>query len=473
MDGAAAAAHALVVELSAREALSGVHLKLASDVAPEAGARYVVWVNGAQVAQADAKGQVQTIPLPPQAFVPGTNSIQLARVPHSEKIAAETAYSDIAPIDNMRSSISLDFAGLRPNPAPTLAQLPLAFDARSWMPRNVTVVLGSGLPSPQRLQAATLAVESIAARMRQVDVTVAYKGTSPIVKREGSGSWDIDKDTARAGDVLLVGTRDALQNALSEAVAEGINGPFLGVYPANEGRSVVMVLSGVTETDCLRAAQAFADTSKAFPRRADMTLDAATIVHAPPAHLAISLRHSDTALVRAALNFAAVHVRATGVLANFAFTFSGDFANADFFFGPATSLDAQQLGQLPSLPTLQPGQAVSLSGHSSGRPFVAVLGSNNAAVTHAIDMLRQPAVWSLFAQGATLFDSATESAKPLAVAERSRIARLRLLLADPLVFWCALTTLLALSYIFLNMTLKEQVKKRINQSSSADPSPKR
>ncbi|SIT35842.1 exported hypothetical protein [Paraburkholderia piptadeniae] len=472
-DGAAAEAHALVVELSAREALSGVHLQLASDVAPEAGARYVVWVNGTQVAQADARGEVQTIPLSPQAFVPGTNSIQLARVPHAAKITAETAYSDIAPVNIARSSISLDFAGLRPNPAPTLAQLPLAFDARSWMPRNVTVALGSGLPSPQRLQAATLAVESIAARMRQVDVTVTYKGTDPIVKRGDSGSWDIDKDTARAGDVLLVGTRSALKEALPAAVAESINGPFLGIYAANEGKSVVMVLSGVTETDCLRAAQAFADTSMALPSRADMTLDAAAAIHAPPGHLAISLGRPDAALVRAVLNFAAVHVRATGVLADFTFAFPGDFASTDFFFGPATSLDALQLRQLPSLPTLQPGQAVSLTGQASGHPFVAILGSNDASVPRAVEMLRQPAVWSQFAQGATLFDSATVSTTPLAIAGRSGIARLRLLLADPLVFWGVLTILLALSYIFLNMTLKEQVKKRFDQSSFSDPSPKR
>ncbi|MEX3937604.1 hypothetical protein AB4Y32_38770 [Paraburkholderia phymatum] len=432
-----------------------------------------MWVNGTQVAQVDAKGQVQTIPLSPQAFVPGINSIQLARVSHSAPITAETAYSDIAPIDNARSSISLDFAGLRPNPAPILAQLPLAFDARSWMPRNVTVALGSELPSPQRLRAATLAVESIAARMRQVDVTVTYKGTDPIIKRGDSGSWDIDKDTARAGDVLLVGTRSALQDAFPATFAEGINGPFLGIYAANEGKSVVVVLSGVTEADCLRAARAFADTSMALPSRADMTLDTTAAIHAPPEHVAIALGHPDTALVRAALNFAAVHVRTTGVLADFTFALPGDFASTDFFFDAATSLDAPQLRQLPSLPTLQPGQAVSLTGHASGHPFVAILGSNEASVPRAIEMLRQPAVWSQFAQGATLFDSATGSAKPLAVAGRSSIAHLRLLLADPLVFWGVLTTLLALSYIFLNMTLKEQLKKRFDQSSFSDPSPKR
>ncbi|WP_028232937.1 cellulose biosynthesis cyclic di-GMP-binding regulatory protein BcsB [Paraburkholderia mimosarum] len=470
--GAAAAAHALIVELSPREALSGVHLQLASDVAPEDGTRYAIWVNGALVADVDAKGAVQTIALSPQAFVPGTNSVQLARVPHSATITGQTAYSDTAPINDARSSISLDFAGLRPNPAPTLAQLPLAFDARAWMPRNVTVVLGRQSPSPGQLRAAALTVESIAARMRQVDVTVAYQGDKAIIKRDDPGSWGIDRDTARAGDVLLVGTRSALADALPPAVADAINRPFLGVYPANEGRSVIVVVSGITETDCLRAAQAFADASTMFPARANMTPDAAMAIHVPPAQLVISLGHPDAALVRAALNFAAIHVRTTGLLAEVTFTYSADITNTDFFFGPATSLDARVLRQLPVFPPLQPGQAVSLTGNRGAHRFVAVLGDNETSVARTIDMLRQPTKGFLLAQGATLFDTTTGSAKPLALAERSGIARLRLLLADPIVFWCVLTTLLALSYIFLNMTLKDQVKKRFDQSSYSDPSPK-
>ncbi len=461
--GAAAAAHALVVELSAREALSGVHLHIASDVAPEFGARYVVWVNGAQVAQADANGAAQTIALPPEAFVPGTNSVQLARVPRYATITGQAAYSEIAPINDARSSISLDFAGLRRNLSPTLAQLPLAFDARAWMPRNVTVALGRQPPSAEQLRAATLAVESIAARMR-VDIAVAYEGEKAIINRGHAGSWVIDEDAARAGDLLLVGTRHALADRLPESVVKAIDGPFLGVYPANEGKAVMVVLSGVTDADCVRAAQAFADTTTALPTRSAMTLDNSATVRAPQSHLAISLAQADAALVGAALNFAAIYVRATGVLADVKFTFSADIANSDFFLGPATSLDARLARQLPVLPALQPGQAVSLTGSSRAHRFVAVLGSNDTSVARTVDLLRQPSKWSLLAQRATLFDTTTGSAKPLAVASRSPVATLRLLLADPVVFWCVLTALLALSYIVLNKALADQVKNRFDRS---------
>lgn len=426
--GAATAARALVVELSAREVLSGVHLELASKVAPDPGAQYVVWVNGTEVARIDATGAVQ--------------------------------------------SITLDFAGLRPNPAPTLAQLPLAFDARSWMPRNVTVVLGRESPSPERLRAAALAVESIATRMRQVDVTVAYESGRAAGKRNGSGSWKLDENATRS-DVLLVGTRNALEDVLPAAAAQAIDGPFLGIYAANEGRSVVIVLSGITEADCLRAAQAFTDASTVLPAHADMTLDAAMAIHVPPAHLAMALANPDATLVRAALNFSSVRARATGVVADTTFTLSSDLANTDFFFSPATPVGARLLRQLPPLPLLQPGQAVSVTGHSGTHPFVAVLGGSDAAVGHAVGMLRRPAIWSLFAQGPTIFDTTAESAKPLAIAARTPVARLRLLLADPIVFSSVLATLLALSYVVLNMTLKEQVKKRFDQSALATEPTKR
>lgn len=470
--GAAAPSNALIIELSAREALSGVHLQIASDAEPETGARYVVWVNGAQVTQVDAKSAIQTIALSPEHFVPGSNSIQLARVPHSATVTGRAAYSDVAHISDAHSSITLDFAGLRPNQTPTLAQLPLAFDARTWMPRNVTVVLGREPPSPQQLRAAALAVGSIAARMPQVAVTAAYEGGRAIVKRNDPDSWAIDKNAARAGDVLVVGTRKALADALPASITQIINGPFLGVYPANDGKSVVVVLSGITEIDCLHAAQAFADTSTEFPARTDMTLDPTTAIHGPPAHLAVSLEKPDSALVRAALNFAAIRARATGVLVDFAFMLPSDVENIDLFFGSATSLDARVLRQLPAFPVLQPGQVVSLEGHSGGRPFVAVLGSSDASVAHAVDMLRQSAVWSVFAHGATLFDTTSKSAKPLTVAERSSVARVRLLLADPVMFCYVLTALLVLSYIFLNITLKEQVDARFDPTCNSDRPPK-
>ncbi|MFP3569705.1 hypothetical protein [Paraburkholderia sp. SIMBA_030] len=471
---AAAAAHALVVELSPREALSGVHLRLAAAAALPAGARYVVWVNGAQVAEADANAAEQILALSPNAFVPGTNSIQLALMPRSAAISAETALANLAPIDDARSSVSLDFAGLRPDTAPTLAQLPVAFDRRAWMPRTVTVELGGDSTSPEQLRAAALAVQGVAARMRQVDVTAAYQGESATgAPDRDPASWMIAPEAALAGDVLLVGTRKALADLLPAPVARAITGPFLGLYAANEGKSVIVVLSGITDADCVHAAQAFADTAMVFPARSAIALDEATAIHAPPTRRAVSLGQKDPALVRAALNFAAIQVRATGVPADFTFTFSSDSANADLFFGRDAALSAHLRRQLPVYPALQPGQAVSLPGSVGVQRFIAVLGNGTASVAGAIDMLRQPATWSLFTKGPTLFDTTAQSAVPLTLGKRSPVATLRLQLDDLRVFWSVLVALLVLLPFFLNVALKAQVAKRLDAGdhspSSATP----
>jgi hypothetical protein len=476
--GAAAAAHALIVELSPREALSGVHLHLATNVAPPAGARYVVWVNGVQATQVAADGLEHTIALSPRAFVPGINSIQLALVPRLAPIAAETASSYIAPLDDARSFISLDFAGLRPNPAPTLAQLPVAFDRRAWMPRTVTVEFGR-LPAPEQLRAAALAIQGIAARMRQVDITAAYERKGAFVSARDPASWHIDDEAARAGDVLLVGPRDALTDMLPSPVARAITGPFLGVYSVDEGKSLVIVLSGVTDADYVRAAQAFAETGTVLPARSAIQLDAAAVVHPPQSHLAISLEEPNSALVQAALNFAAIHVKRTDVLTDFSFTSSIDDPSTRLFFGSATALDTRRLRQLPIFPPLRPGQAVSLPDSPDspgGQGFTAIVGSGPASVARAIAMLRKPAVWSLFNSGATLFDTTAGSAQQLEAAKRSPVARLRLLLAVPEVFWSVLVGLLALSYVFVNVALKAQAARRFdlgNRSSVSSAPPKR
>jgi hypothetical protein len=253
-------------------------------------------------------------------------------------------------------------------------------------------------------------------------------------------------------------------------VARAITGPFLGIYPANEGKSVLVVLSGITDADCVRAAQAFSDTAMVFPARTATTLDDATAGRVPQTHLTISLEQKDAALVRAALNFAAINVRATGARSDFTFTFSGDRRNTDFFFGRDSALDARLRRELPVYPPLQPGQVVSLPGSFGRQRFVAVLGSGDASVARAIEMLRRPAVWSLFTQGATLFDTAAGSAVPLTVARRSPFAAIRLLLDDPEVFWSVLATLLVLSYIFLNVALTAQVAKRLDAGDHSSTS---
>lgn len=468
--GAAAAAHALIVELSPREALSGVHLYIQPTTPPPVSAQYVVWVNGMQVATADAHEAGQTLAIAPQSFLPGVNSIQVARVPRSTTVSQDMALANAAPVDDARSSVALDFAGLRANTAPTLAQLPVAFDRRAWMPRTVTVELGDKPPSPGQLRAAALAVQGIAARMRQVDVRAVYDDrNTAFTTHDNRTAWANAQNAAHDGDVLIIGARDALAGMLPVFVERAVSGPFLGIYPANDGKSVIIVISGVTDADCARAAQAFADTTLMFAARNAITVDDATVVHSPPTHLAVSMTQ-DPPLVSAALNFAAVHARETGAPVDFTFAFSGESANFDFLFGQDSALAATLRREVSPYPPLQPGQAVSVVVRSDRRRGVAFLGSNGAAVERAVEMLREPATWALFNRGPVLFNTAEGSAVPFAVAKRSPVATLHMLLADPLVFWSMLLALLALSSISAHIALKAQVARRLADGAPSSPS---
>lgn len=458
--GAAAAAHALVVELAPREALSGAHLDLAPSAEPPAGSRYIVWVNGALTADVQASGARQILALAPSALVPGVNTIELALAPHGVPPASGTTP---APVDDARSMLSLDFAGMRPNPAPTLAQIPLAFDAHAWLPRTLTVDLGDDAVAPGQLQAAAIAVQGVAARMRQTDVTVTYSSEHSIVDwGRDPQAWGISQEDIAAGDVLLVGTRAALARELPAAVARTVTGPFIGIYPVNGGKAVVVVISGATDADCVRAAQRFANPSASFPGTSAIVLDSGFAVSAPATHVAVALAEADPSLVRAVLRFAAVRAKATGTVADFPIRFSSDTAGANVFFGRDSSLSPRLRRQLPIYAPLQPGEVVSLPARIGGQPFVAIVGVRNAALVGAIDMLRKPATWSLFMQHATLFDTRADSAIPLAAARRSVLAEVRLFLADPLVFWSVLLALLLASFIFVNLALKAQIEERLD-----------
>jgi hypothetical protein len=480
--GPAATAHALVVELSPREVLSGVHLDVAPATAPAAGTQYAVWVNGRLAARTDASASPQRIALAPAAFSPGVNSIQLARVAPNTPDASlngQTAQNAAAPVDDARSSVSLDFAGLRPNPTPTLAQIPLAFDARALLPRTVTLDFGRrALPSPERLRAAALAVQGIAARMPHADVRVAWHGVDTRLAWYGSrdpASWAIDPDAAAAGDVLVIGTREALADTLPASVVASIGGPsgapFIGLYPANGGKSVIVVLSGTSDADCLRAARAFADPAVVFPARNGnangagnaITLDNTIAVREPPTHRAISLT-GDAPLVRAAMNFAAIAARHTGVPVDFTFAFPGRIASADLLFSQDSAVSGRVRSALPVYPPLRPHEAVSVAADLGPHRLVAIIGNDEPSVELSVDLLRGPAAWSLFNRGPVLFDTAEASAIPLEAAKRSRVAALRLLLADPAVFWPVLLALLALCGLFVNLALKAQVVRRLGEA---------
>ncbi|WP_162878081.1 cellulose biosynthesis cyclic di-GMP-binding regulatory protein BcsB [Trinickia diaoshuihuensis] len=460
--GPAAAAHALVVELAPREVLSGAHLAIVSASIPPTGSHYAVWVNGALAADVAASGVTQTLALAPGAFAPGVNTIQMALVPDGAGPSAALAVTDAAPVDDARSNLILDFAGVRDNPAPTLAQLPLAFDARGWLPRTVTVDLGEGAISPGQLRAASIAVQGVAARMRPSNLMVAYRSETTLAPwSRDAESWGIAQEEIAAGDVLLVGTRAALSRELPASVARAVTGPFVGIYPVNGGRSVAVVISGDSDADCARAARFFADSSASMPSSAARVLGSDVPAMPLAARMNVALAEDDPALVRAVLRFAALRAQATGIVADFTIRFSTDASGANLLLARDSSLPMSLRRHLPTYAPLQPGQAVSLPARIGGQAFVAIVGVRNAVVADAVDILRRQAAWPLLTQHATLIDSRTQTVLPLAVARRTPLAEARLVLADPLVFWPLLGGLLLASFVFVNLALKAQIAGRL------------
>ncbi|MBC8739780.1 cellulose biosynthesis cyclic di-GMP-binding regulatory protein BcsB [Paraburkholderia sp. UCT31] len=464
---AAAAAHALTLELSPREVLSGVHLRVTPAAAVPADSQYIVWVNGEPATEVKAeRTRVQTVALPPHAFVPGVNSVQLALVPKSASLSGDPARAYLAAVDDAHSSVTLDFAGLRENNAPTLAQLPVAFDRRAWLPRAVTVVTGRNSDSEAQLRAAALVLQGIAARMPQVDVTAHYRnGAATVEKNADRTSWAIAQKVVQAGDVLLVGTRKTLAPYLPAAVATGIAGPFLGVYPANNGKSVVVVVSGDSDLDVVRAAHAFVDSGFVFPGTATTSVDASAVVHVPDDRLAVSLTEPNPSLKAAALNFVAIKARMTGRVTDVDFRFNVKGSPSGLILGRDLSIDPAIRRGLPVYPPLRTGQAVSLPSSAGSVQVVALLGQDETAVARSVSMLRAPGAWQLFTHEAALFDTRDDKATPLAVTKRSLVGRMRLMLADPKVFWTLLSTLLLLAFWSTNATLAAQEARRLSSGT--------
>lgn len=461
-------ARALVVELSARELLAGVHLHIATAAAPPSGSRYVVWVNGQRAGGSPAVGTAQTIALSLQPFAPGINSIQLALV--SAAAQGDAAAAGVPSLDDTRSSVTLDFAGLRPNPAPTLAQLPIAFDRHAWLARSLTIAVAGASRSPVPLSAAAAAVEAVALRMPQVSLGIDYRPLADGGERHAdAASWDLPPEFTRDGDLLLVGRRDALASVVPEAVARAVIGPFLGIYPASGGKSMIVVVSGLTDDDCLRAARAFADTSLVLPAASSAVVgDGGPTRPAVPAPLDVSLASSHRALAQAVLAFAAIDAQLTGQLTGYRIAYDGGRTTTRLLFGAEADVASRMLRRLPVYPPLHPGEVVSLRADAGARTAVAFVGSNEASVARAVAMLRAPNVRALFARESLLFDTRDDVAKPLAVVRRSLAASIRLFLADPLVFWSALAILLLLSCLLVNATLKRQVAARL---AAGDPYP--
>lgn len=269
------AGYTLKLPLSPREVLTGAKLVLAtanSTALIKSRSELSVRINGHMIAQyaLDPQNTVQTreIALPSEFLKAGYNDIFFNVVQHytydCEDPSSPELWTEINPL---QSSVTLNFAGLKPNLEPRLSQLHIAFDRRGWLPRPLSVVSGTEHVSEAQMAAAALVVQGLALRMgyRPLELDVYGAATGSALKPEPTRFPGLSSAVVKGRDVLLVGRRAELSRYLDPELYQLTGaGPFVGVFPALQGESLVLVVSGNTDEELMTAARSLAEPSFKF-----------------------------------------------------------------------------------------------------------------------------------------------------------------------------------------------------------------
>lgn len=229
-----------------------------------------VAVNGQTVKQLklnpDMPDAEADIDLPGYLFKTGYNKLTFSVVQHYTDGACE---DQLAPelwteINAVKSNITFD--GELYSVKPVLSDLEHYFDPKlsNYWKLNV-LTAQSGATDPKHLGWANLASQGVAARLRYVPLAVHY-----VTAQSATGQTGYFPGLKQAGlgdtDNVLVGTASELAPYLNTEIKSLITGAFMGIYPAtgNSGR-IVVVISGKTDDEVERAAQAFAHSLYSMP----------------------------------------------------------------------------------------------------------------------------------------------------------------------------------------------------------------
>ncbi len=269
------AGYMLKLPLSPREILTHASVTLStanSTALIKSRSALSVRVNGHMLSQyaLDPADTIQTrqIDIPVEYLKPGYNEVFFGVVQHytydCEDPSSPELWTEINP---MQSTVNLSFAGFKPNTNPRLSQLHIAFDKRGWLPHPLSVVTGTEHVSEAQMAAATLVVEGLGLRMgfRPLDIDVYGASTGSALKPEAGKFPGLSSAVVKGRDVLLVGRRSELSRYLDpEIYALTSAGPFVGVFPAQDGDSLILVVSGTTDEELMTAARSVAEPDFKF-----------------------------------------------------------------------------------------------------------------------------------------------------------------------------------------------------------------
>jgi hypothetical protein len=269
------AGYMLKLPLSPREILTSAKVTLStanSTALIKSRSELSVRVNGHMLSQyaLDPVNTIQTreIVLPVEYLKPGYNEVFFNVVQHytydCEDPSSPELWTEINPV---QSGVTLNFAGFKPNTSPRLSQLHIAFDKRGWLSRPLSVVTGTEHVSEAQMAAATLVVEGLGLRMgfRPLDIDVYGASTGAALKPEATRFPGLSSAVVKGRDVLLVGRRAELSRYMDPEIYQlTASGPFVGVFPAQNGDSLVLVVSGTSDEELMTAARSLAEPNFKF-----------------------------------------------------------------------------------------------------------------------------------------------------------------------------------------------------------------
>jgi hypothetical protein len=198
------------------------------------------------------------IVLPPDLLTTGQNTLSLwAQQEGSRGCDADSSAALWTRLDPGNSYLALETAG--PDRERNLADLA---DATSFIGAGSERVelLTPASPTEGSLKAGALVAQGFALRMPDNGIAVRHRLA------------DLKALSGRNGKVV-VGTADTIRNISGLGDLPNVQGPYIGLRPI-QGAGPVLIVSGRTDAEVLKAASAFADPSAALPDAADWNVDA-------------------------------------------------------------------------------------------------------------------------------------------------------------------------------------------------------
>lgn len=269
------AGYVVKVPLSPREVLedASLHLETVNSTALiKSRSELSIRLNGQVLAQypldpSETK-HARDIVLPRALLKPGYNEVWVNAVQHYTYDCEDPASPELwTEVDTQRSSVTAAFSGQRANLQPRLSQLHVAFDRRGWLPKGLSVVTGTETVTEAQAAAAALVVQGLALRMgyRPLSLEVYGASTGAAVQSEPTKFPGLSSYVVKGRDVLLVGRRAELSRYFDTELYQSVaSGPFVGVYPANGGDSIILVVTGNTDQEVMTAARAVAQPDYKF-----------------------------------------------------------------------------------------------------------------------------------------------------------------------------------------------------------------